>query len=62
MNMDATAGLGAEGAACVKRSAAVFDLFGVTEITFPGLAVAFGWQRAAKRVNKTVPKEISLEG
>lgn len=62
MNMDATAGLRAEGVAYVKRFTAVFDLFGVTEITFSGRAVAFGWQRVVKRVNKMVPKEIPLEG
>ncbi|MDD5250120.1 MAG: STAS domain-containing protein [Rhodocyclaceae bacterium] len=54
MTMAAAAGLLAEGAAMVARSDAVFDLSGVTEVDSSGLAVVFGWQRAAKRLNKDV--------
>ncbi|HEX8962097.1 MAG TPA: STAS domain-containing protein [Rhodocyclaceae bacterium] len=54
MNMRAAAGLLAEGVALVSRPDTVFDLAGVTEVDSSGLAVIFGWQRAAKRQNKTI--------
>jgi phospholipid transport system transporter-binding protein len=54
MNMAAAAGLLAEGIALVSRPVTVFDLSGVTEVDSSGLAVVFGWQRAAKRLNKSI--------
>jgi phospholipid transport system transporter-binding protein len=54
MNMAAAAGLLAEGVALVSRPVTVFDLSGVTEVDSSGLAVVFGWQRAAKRLNKSI--------
>ncbi len=54
MTMGAAAGLLAEGVALVSRPETVFDLAGVTEVDSSGLAVIFGWQRAAKRQNKTI--------
>lgn len=55
MTMDAAAGLLAEGVALLAGADdAVFDLAGVTEVDSSGLAVVFGWQRAAKRLNKNV--------
>lgn len=54
MTMGAAAGLLAEGNARVSRAETVFDLSGVTEVDSSGLAVIFGWQRAAKRQNKTI--------
>lgn len=54
MTMDAAAGLLAEGATIAARADAVFDLAGVTEADSSGLAVIFGWQRAAKRQNRNI--------
>ncbi|HEX8989124.1 MAG TPA: STAS domain-containing protein [Rhodocyclaceae bacterium] len=54
MTMGAAASLLAEGVALVSRDETVFDLAGVTEVDSSGLAVVFGWQRAAKRQNKTI--------
>ncbi len=54
MNMGAAAGLLAEGVGFVSRPETVFDLAGVTEVDSSGLAVIFGWQRAAKLQNKTI--------
>jgi len=54
MTMSAAAGLLAEGNALVSRAETVFDLSGVTDVDSSGLAVIFGWQRAAKRQNKTI--------
>ena len=54
MTMAAAAGLLAEGTAFLGRVDALFDLSGVTEVDSSALAVVFGWQRAAQRLNKTV--------
>lgn len=54
MNMAAAAGLLAEGTAILGGADAIFDLSGVTEVDSAALAVVFGWQRAAKRLNKSV--------
>lgn len=54
MTVPAAAGLLAEGSALLVRPETVFDLAGVTEVDSSGLAVVFGWQRAAKRAGKTI--------
>jgi phospholipid transport system transporter-binding protein len=54
MTMGAAAGLLAEGVALVSRAETVFDLAGVTDVDSSGLAVVFGWQRAARKQNKTI--------
>ncbi len=50
-------GLLAEGVAAMAAhaaSVAAFDLAGVTEVDSSGLAVAFGWMRAAQASGKSV--------
>lgn len=54
MTVPAAAALLAEGAALLARPETLFDLAGVTEVDSSGLAVVFGWQRAAKRAGKTI--------
>lgn len=54
MVMTSAAGLLAEGSAFVSRPETVFDLAGVTEVDSSGLAVIFGWQRAARRQNNAI--------
>lgn len=54
MTVPSAAGLLAEGVALLARSETLFDLAGVTEVDSSGLAVVFGWQRAAKRAGKTI--------
>lgn len=54
MTVPAAAGLLAEGTALLSRPETVFDLAGVTEVDSSGLAVVFGWQRAAKRAGKSI--------
>ena len=54
MTMAAATGLLEEGAAFLARADAVFDLAGVTEVDSSGLAIVFGWQRAAKRLAKNI--------
>lgn len=54
MTMGLAAGLLAEGTAILDRTDAVFDLSGVTDVDSSGLAVVFGWQRAANRLAKNV--------
>ncbi len=54
MTVPVAAGLLAEGSALLSRPETVFDLAGVTEVDSSGLAVVFGWQRAAKRAGKTI--------
>lgn len=54
MTVAAAAGLLAEGTAILARADALFDLSAVTEVDSSGLAVLFGWQRAAKRSNKQI--------
>jgi phospholipid transport system transporter-binding protein len=54
MTVPAATSLLAEGTALIVRAETVFDLAGVTEVDSSGLAVVFGWQRAAKRLGKSV--------
>jgi len=54
MTLPVAAGLLAEGSALLNRPDNVFDLAGVTDVDSSGLAVVFGWQRAAKRVGKAI--------
>ncbi len=54
MTLEAAAGLLTEGSAFLDRDNPVFDLSGVTDVDSSGLAVIFGWQRAAKRLAKNV--------
>jgi phospholipid transport system transporter-binding protein len=54
MTMGAAAGLLSEGVALVSRPETIFDLAAVTEVDSSGLAVIFGWQRAAKQQNKSI--------
>jgi phospholipid transport system transporter-binding protein len=54
MTLPAAKGLLAEGSALLARADAVFDLAGVTDVDSSGLAVVFGWQRAAKRLGKNI--------
>ena len=54
MTVPAATGLLAEGAALLSRAETLFDLAGVTEVDSSGLAVVFGWQRAAKVAGKTI--------
>ena len=54
MTLAAAAALLAEGSALLTRAEVVFDLAGVTEVDSSGLAVVFGWQRAAERLERKV--------
>jgi phospholipid transport system transporter-binding protein len=54
MTMGTAKELLAEGVALASRPETLFDLAGVTEVDSSGLAVVFGWQRAARRQNKTI--------
>ncbi|MBI4986041.1 MAG: STAS domain-containing protein [Rhodocyclales bacterium] len=54
MTLPDAAGLLAEGVAVLTKADAVFDLSGVAEVDSSGLAVVFGWQRAAKRLGRNV--------
>lgn len=54
MTMVVAAKLLTEGTTLLGRADAVFDLSGVTEVDSSGLAVVFGWQRAAKRLSKNI--------
>lgn len=54
MTLPAAKSLLAEGTAILTRADAVFDLAGVTDVDSSGLAVVFGWQRAAKRLGKNI--------
>jgi phospholipid transport system transporter-binding protein len=54
MTLPAATALLGEGAAFLGRGDAVFDLGGVTEVDSSGLAVIFGWQREAKRLNRDI--------
>jgi len=48
MTLDTAAALLAEGRAALANGCTRFDLAGVEEIDSSGLAVLFGWQRAAQ--------------
>lgn len=54
MTMDNAANLLAQGAAALAQGKTTFDLSGVTEIDSSGLAVLFGWQRAAQAGGKAI--------
>jgi phospholipid transport system transporter-binding protein len=48
MTLDGAAGLLASGVAALDKGERQFDLAGVTDVDSSGLAVLFGWQRAAR--------------
>ena len=54
MTLSAAKGLLAEGKTFLSRADAVFDLAGVTDVDSSGLAVVFGWQRAAQQLGKNI--------
>jgi phospholipid transport system transporter-binding protein len=54
MTMDNAATLLAQGVAALDAGRTVFDLAGVTEVDSSGLAVLFGWQRAAQSKGKSL--------
>lgn len=54
MTVATASGLLAEGSAILARADAVFDLGGVADVDSSGLAVVFGWQRAARRSGRNV--------
>jgi len=54
MTMDHAAALLAQGAVALAQGKTAFDLSGVTAIDSSGLAVLFGWQRAAKAQGKDI--------
>jgi phospholipid transport system transporter-binding protein len=54
MTMDHAASLLAQGATALAQGKTTFDLSGVTEIDSSGLAVLFGWQRAAQASGKAI--------
>ena len=47
MTLETAAGLLASGVQALSRDDLPFDLTGVTDVDSSGLAVLFGWQRAA---------------
>lgn len=54
MNHDAAKSLLEDGRAGMLKGETLFDLSGVSEVDSSGLAVIFGWQRAAQEQGKTV--------
>ncbi len=54
MTTDNAATLLAQGVAAVDQGKTRFDLADVTEIDSSGLAVLFGWQRAAQAQGKAI--------
>lgn len=54
MTMDNAAALLAQGVAALAQGKTRYDLAAVTELDSSGLAVLFGWQRAAKAQGKTI--------
>lgn len=54
MTMSEAARLLAEGEAAIGGAVRSFDLAGVTTMDSSGLAVVFGWMRAAKAAGKAV--------
>jgi phospholipid transport system transporter-binding protein len=54
MTMDNAAGLLAQGVAALGEGKTCFDLSAVADIDSSGLAVLFGWQRAASAQGKTI--------
>ncbi|MEW6512844.1 MAG: STAS domain-containing protein [Pseudomonadota bacterium] len=54
MTMGSAATLLAQGVQALREGRTTFDLSAVTEIDSSGLAVLFGWQRAAQAGGKTI--------
>lgn len=54
MTMDEARALLARGVEALSAGEPVFDLSGVVEVDSSGLAVLFGWQRAAMGLSKTL--------
>jgi len=54
MTMENAAALLAQGRAALARGALSFDLSAVTEVDSSGLAVLFGWQRAAQAQGRSI--------
>lgn len=54
MTMDNAAALLAQGVQALAQGRTTFDLSEVTEIDSSGLAVLFGWQRAAQASGKAI--------
>lgn len=54
MTMDNAAALLAQGVAALDAGRNAFDLAGVTEVDSSGLALLFGWQRAAQAQGKSL--------
>lgn len=54
MTMDNAALLLAQGVAALGAGRTAFDLAGVTEVDSSGLALLFGWQRAAQAQGKSL--------
>lgn len=54
MTLPAARTLLQEGSSHITRADAVFDLAGVEDVDSSGLAVVFGWQRAAKGLGRNV--------
>jgi phospholipid transport system transporter-binding protein len=54
MTLDSAAALLAQGLAALDAGRTAFDLSGVSEVDSSGLAVLFGWQRAATVQGKTI--------
>lgn len=54
MTMDNAAVLLAQGVAALEAGRTAFDLAGIAEVDSSGLAVLFGWQRAAQAQGKSL--------
>jgi phospholipid transport system transporter-binding protein len=54
MTMENAAALLAQGRAVLAQGATTFDLAAVTEVDSSGLAVLFGWQRAAQAQGRSI--------
>ena len=54
MTLSSATALLKEGLPFAERGNAVFDMAGVTEIDSSGLAVIFGWQRAAQASGQSI--------
>lgn len=54
MTMDNAAALLAQGVAALAAGRTAFDLAGIAEVDSSGLAVLFGWQRAAQAQGKSL--------
>lgn len=54
MTLDSATALLAAGVSVLKQGSALFDLAAVSDIDSSGLAVLFGWQRAARETGNTL--------